>query len=87
MKKLKFTTMPAIALYAVLCLVFFSSCGEQWNDNDSMPDGAYIVNTTAKERFTDRKKMGIYKYEIQSIKDGDRRFIITMDLMAIGDTV
>ena len=47
MKKLKFTTKPAIALYAVLCLVFLCGGCSSFDgaENDVNPEKTYEIKT------------------------------------------
>lgn len=75
MKKLKFTTKPAIALYAMLCLVFFSSCSNHINEYTIVV--GIEANTIGKEK---------YKIELEFY--GANQYLYTdSNVFAVGDTL
>ena len=74
MKKLNFTTKIAIALYAMLCLVFFSSCSNHINDYTVVK--SIEANTMSKQK---------YKVELDFFMVN--QYLYTDTVFAVGDTL
>jgi hypothetical protein len=74
MKKLKLSTITAIALYAVLCLVFFSSCHNHINEYTVVK--SIEANTMSKQK---------YKVELDFFMAN--QYLYTDTVFAVGDTL
>ena len=83
MKKLNFTTKPAIALYAMLAVVFLSGCDAPTQYVQLPKNKPYPIIEQAE--LSDSETLGKYRY---TTRDNTGKVVFYLDeKMNIGDTV